>query len=123
MYEKEEIFEIIKNWNEFYKKVYGIIELHGRKDDLYYEIKEITHEPEKEFLMVQVEYYKWQDINEKLICIDTSLLINDEELNKFKLEVEEAVVSREQKKEKALEEKKKKEIQDALELLKKNGVL
>lgn len=123
MCQKEEIYKIIENWNEFYAKVYGIIELHGEKDDLYYDIKEINHDPEKDHLTVQVEYYKWQDNNEKIIYIDTKLLTNEEEFNEFKSKVEQVVISRKQEEEKKLEEKKKKEIQDALELLKKNGVI
>ena len=123
MYKKEDIYEVIKKWNELYEKIYEIVKLHGEKDNVYYDITDVNQDSAEGPLLVQVEFYKWQDNNDKLICIEIELLTNEESFNNFKSEVEKIVFERKQKEKKNSEEKKKKEIEDALEVLRKNGMM
>ena len=81
MYKKEEIHDVIKKWNELYEKIYEIVKLHGEKDDVYYDITDVNQDSDEGPLLVQVEFYKWQDNNDKLICIEIELLTNEESFN------------------------------------------
>lgn len=117
---KENIKSIVSSYQLFYEKVSEIIDLHSKLDDCYYEIDSI--EVVGEFISVSVNYYKWQDTNYDAIHFDLNLLTSIDEFSNFKFEVESKLNQREIKKQLELDKAKENKIQEAIKLLKDNGI-
>lgn len=118
MYQKEQIAKILGEYDSLYEKIGEIVDLHSKKDDCYYEINEI--ELAGDCLVINVEFYKWQDINHHVLTVELDLLTDEKALKEFEESVNKAVQERKQKEQQKLEEQKQKDLEKALKLIKEN---
>lgn len=118
---RNKVNSILEEYNSLYEQVQKIVDLHSKKDNLYYDITSINLE--NEFLIVDVEYYKWQDTNNHVIVIELDLLNDEDALNEFAEEVEKTVEKRKQKELETQKAEKEKEILKAMSLLKESNLL
>lgn len=118
---RNKVNAILEEYNTLHEHIQKIVDLHSKKDDLYYDITNISLE--NDLLVIDVEYYKWQDTNNHVILIEFELLNDENVFNEFAEAVKDAVEKREQKKLEIQKAEKEKEILKAMNLLKENNLL
>lgn len=119
-FKKEDVKDILDQYDLLLDKITDIVNLHGKLDDCYYQITEITYS--EYCLLVNVEYYKWQDTNFSTIPIDLELLSDKDSFDKFKTEMSNKIQEKIDAKNLEAHKAKEREIEKARQLLRENGI-
>ncbi|KAF6630674.1 hypothetical protein H6F38_14700 [Paenibacillus sp. EKM208P] len=86
MFKKEEVELYLNLHDDVTNKIYDIIHLHSAIDNKYYEVNEIQYK--NNVIIVDVEYYKYGDLEYDCIHIDPRMLYEEEYFNELKNETE-----------------------------------
>ncbi|MBX4152354.1 hypothetical protein [Paenibacillus lautus] len=108
MLSKDDVKTYARLHNQVEEKIYEIVKLHSDIDDRYYEIKEI--EAQDRCFLIQLEYYKWQDVNHHSLLVSYDLLYDQSSFDNLKNKSRQEKIKRLSE----LEEKKKLQIEQKL---------